>query len=385
MASVTALAPSQQPSPQYSLLSVTSAASALDLVQQLKLAVGDLFVGRVLSIDSSSGQGSLRLADGAVITFAGGANLAAGALMVGDRVSLEVSQTVPQVTLRLVSSESSMATQLADSTIQTVARAPEALVRLVNLLQTQQGGLPAAQRSQLIRAVQQSLPTLEVEPLLQGDMTAVTQLLSTSQLITESSDSIQQLRLTLAQLQTDMEQLPDSVVAGSRNANTALTTVHTTLTQLGDLLSLQTLLPSLSLTDHDGSVLAGYRLFLLDDGGWGEAIWRYGSRYQSSKSGQSQDEATEMVTVMLSLAMTDLGRVQARLSAGNGRLLVAIAAEEEQGLAALRQQIGELRGRLLAAGLPLQAIDLQHLSSTALESERRRMLGVLEEGFAIKG
>ncbi|MBF0159788.1 MAG: flagellar hook-length control protein FliK [Magnetococcales bacterium] len=375
-------------SPSYPVLSVTPAAasSVSDLVQQLKLSVGDLLVGRVLTIDSVSGQGSLRLTDGTAITFTGGNNLAAGSLAVGEMVQLEVSRTAPQITLRLAGSESALATQLAESTQQTVARAPEVLARLVTLLQTQQGGgLPAALRAQIGRILQQNLPTVPVEALWQGEITSVSQLLTHGQLLTESGDAIQQLRLAMAQLQADQEQQSAAASSGGRSgAGAALTTVQTTLSQLSDLLTLQTLLPSLSLTDQDGSVLAGYRLFLLDEGGWGEAIWRYGG--QSGSRGQgSQGGNRDTITVMLSLAMTQLGRVQARLSASNGQLWINLAAEQEQGLSALRQQVGELRDRLLAAGLPLQSLDLQRLTGAALESERRRMLGLLEEGFVTRG
>ncbi|MEO5377969.1 MAG: flagellar hook-length control protein FliK [Magnetococcus sp. DMHC-6] len=88
-----------------------------------------------------------------------------------------------------------------------------------------------------------------------------------------------------------------------------------------------------------------------------------------------------MTTLLLSLNMTRLGSVQARISFGEKRLLVGIVASENEALAALRGQIGQLRQGLLAEGLPLHALELAHMGREQMRQERQGMLG-LGAGFS---
>lgn len=144
--------------------------------------------------------------------------------------------------------------------------------------------------------------------------------------------------------------------------------------RLADLVAMQRVLPRTALPDV--AYLLGYRLFWLSEEGLGEANWRRepGRR----RDGEGEEGAT---SVMLNLNLTGLGTVQARLFLREGALSVGIAAREEGALTALRSGIGDLRTRLITAGLPLRDLDLFRLSGEQMRDQRQDALG-LATGFA---
>ncbi|MBF0144273.1 MAG: flagellar hook-length control protein FliK [Magnetococcales bacterium] len=156
-----------------------------------------------------------------------------------------------------------------------------------------------------------------------------------------------------------------------------MNSVQTSLQRLGDLMAMQELLPRVQLPD--GSQFLGYRLFGLMEGGLGEAIWQQ----RKGKKGEGGEEG-ELTTVLISLNLTRLGSVQARLGYGENQLQVGLSASEEGALAALRGRIRELRGGLLATGLPLRSLEVARMGVAEMRVERQEMMG-LASGFSAVG
>ncbi|MBF0126978.1 MAG: flagellar hook-length control protein FliK [Magnetococcales bacterium] len=326
------------------------------------LIEGKILVGRV-SQAGPDGQGIVRFPNGSGFSFSGGQGL-----RVGEQVTLEVTRLVPEVTVRLVGSESGAAAQLAQSATNTLIRAPDLLGSLLK----QAGGRGAALvagRDALSGVLQKALPNVSFEGLLKGDVSALVRLLETGTR-QEVLEAVHGLRRAADSLRFD------APVTGREDA-AELTGARVNLQRLGDLLTLQHVLPQVT-PQEDGGALLGYRLFWMHEGGLGEAIWREEreKRRQERKSGRER-----MVSVLLSLNMTRLGLVQARLSHGDGLLRVGLAARDDAALVALRGGVGALRQHLLAAGLPLHTLDLSKLGEGEMQAERMRALG-LESGFA---
>lgn len=340
-------------------------------VSPLALTQGKVLVGRISQV-GSDGQGIIRFPNGSGFSFSGGYGL-----QVGEQVSLEVTRLAPEVTLRLVASESVAAANLAQSVEQSLMRAPDLLGKLMSLAgmtTDNQGtstllgtsrlvGLMAGKES-LAGVLQKVLPNVSSEGLLKGDFLSLVRLLETGSR-QEILDAVRNLRQAAATLQFDapvVRQEESATLVVARNA----------LQQVGDLLALQSVLPQVA-RPEDGSALLGYRLFWLTEGGLGEAIWwkEEEKKRREKKSGQDA-----LLSVLLSLNMTRLGKVQARLTYGEGMLQVGIGAQEEEALVALRGSIGELRKSLLAAELPLRTLDLLKLGEGEMQAERVRALGV---------
>ncbi|MBF0295486.1 MAG: flagellar hook-length control protein FliK [Magnetococcales bacterium] len=320
------------------------------------LTEGRLLSGRI-SQASPDGQGIVRFPNGSGFAFTGGQ-----ALRVGDQVTLEVLRLVPEVTLRLLSSDSAAAASLARSASRGLLRAPDLLQ---SLLRPASGLL--AGRAPLAEVAREALPDLSLEGLLKGDVTRLARLL-------ENSDPREVMRSVARLRQAAVELEPNPARPGQVDA-AELGSVRSGLRMLGDALAMQHLLPQVA-TPEDGSVLLGYRLFWMHEGGVGEAIWREErEKERGRKSGKER-----LQSVLLSLNMTRLGMVQARLAYGEGLLRVAIAARDEAALTELRASIGDLRRALIVAELPLHSLDLAKLPETEMRAERARAMG-LGSGF----
>ncbi|MBF0160834.1 MAG: flagellar hook-length control protein FliK [Magnetococcales bacterium] len=337
-----------------------------------RLNVGDLLTGRVTQM-GHDGHGVIRFPDGSGIRFA-----QAPALRVGESVQVELLRLLPEMTFRLLDSASQTAARLATSVEQSLVRAPDLFAHLLRW-----SGVSSGNRALL----QNSLPTVSVQALLRGEITELAQLLETG--------SRQDLRATLQQLRQGMVELlleSDNRGVGQRAGGPQAEGIdaqatRNTLHRLGDLLAMQELLPRMPLSPEGGQLM-GYRLFWLMEGGMGEAIWyqqpcrrREEGEEEKEQEGQEKrpPKTGQMTTMLLSLNMTQLGAVQARVSFREGLCAVRIAAEEEESLAALRRRIGELRLSLLSAELPLQALDLARLGTGELRAQRMQALGLASQ------
>jgi hypothetical protein len=342
----------------------------------------------------------------------------------GDTVRLEVIQTAPRTLLRLLDSDSGqaarLATSIAENTTQTLVRAPALMARVMQLLNLDTGtpstapqdpldvlstGLSGTRTpgtagragvatgvataavgrtgaSLLQGLLQRHMPTVSLQSLMEGDVLPVLQN-AMQQSPQQVAEGVRQMNIAAEQV---ARLLPTGTVPGSSDpatTTTALTpdTLRSSVQQLGELLISQKLVPMLSLTDEKGFVLNGYQMFWLQDGGFGELIWRQRPDDDGSTGGQGE----QMATVLLSLHMTQLGRVQALVSFSRGRISVSVSAAEESALVELRQNIGLLRQRLLEEGLVIDAIELSRHSEQALEAGRRAIMGSLESGFSARG
>ncbi|MEO5333448.1 MAG: flagellar hook-length control protein FliK [Magnetococcus sp. YQC-5] len=337
------------------------------------LMEGKILVGRITQA-GSDGYGMVRLSNGSQFSFSGGVHL-----QVGEQVTLEVTRLLPEVTLRLVASESGVAANLAQSVEQSLRQAPDLLdkmMHLAGLTSAGKGGkdLPTllvggrmagvlGRSETLTGLLQKVLPNVSGEGILKGDLTSLVRLLETGSR-QEVVNAVNQLRQAAATLHVDTPGV-------SREDSAVLTMARNTLQQVGDLISLQHVLPQLA-SPTDGSLLLGYRFFWLTDGGLGEAIWkRERQKKQGGKAG-----ADSVISVLLSLNMTRLGQVQARLAYGDEMLQVGLAARDDEALTLLRQNIAELRQNLLAAHVPLRTLDLSKLGEMEMNAERLAALGV---------
>ncbi|MBF0610431.1 MAG: flagellar hook-length control protein FliK [Magnetococcales bacterium] len=103
-------------------------------IQALNLELGQLLTAKVTQV-AENGRGILQLADGGLLSFIKG-----GALNEGEQVRLQVVRTLPEMTLRVVSTEAGEAGRLADTTQRSVLRAPDIFSRLLRF----SGLMPAA-------------------------------------------------------------------------------------------------------------------------------------------------------------------------------------------------------------------------------------------------
>ncbi|MBF0183931.1 MAG: flagellar hook-length control protein FliK [Magnetococcales bacterium] len=340
----------------------------------LSLQVGDILLGRVTQL-SEEGRGVVRFPDGSGFTFN-----RAPTLSLGEPVQVEVTRLVPDLAFRLLASSSQSAADLAANAQQSLVRAPEVFNTLLRW----------AGRSVNNQAVlQRSLPNLSVQGLLKGDASALASLLE--------SGSQQDVRAMIQVLRESSLHLlltsPEAAKStpGMHSSHTPATdelingmALRSNLQRMEDLLAMQEILPRLP-ANSDGSQVMGYRLFWLTEGGLGEAIW-YNRRQANEKSGDEEGQeggetpaASTHTSVLLSLNMTELGAVQARLSYGDGLCRIHIAAEEEQSLSRLRSQVGELRTALLAAELPIGGLDISRLLPGELREQRMRALGLASQ------
>ncbi|MEO5345074.1 MAG: hypothetical protein H7834_01695 [Magnetococcus sp. YQC-9] len=344
---------------------------------------GQMLAGRVSQV-GADGQGIIRFPNGSGISFSGGY-----ALQVGEQVTLEVTRLAPEVNVRLVASDSGNAAQLAQNAEQSLARGPEILGRLLVLSSLARGatggagesallaggrsGVLVAGRETLAGVLQRALPNVGLGDLMKGDLAGLTQVLEAGSR-QEVANAVRLVRQAAEQLRHEPNAPAGNAtpvtreeiaaeVAGARNA----------LQRLGDLLALQHILPQVAPSPEEGVTLLGYRLFWMNDGGLGEAVWRK-ERDRRRKDGRAGESS--LLSVLLSLNMTRLGMVQARLEHGAGMVRVAIAAQEENSLVALRGEVGALRKALLAAHVPLHSLDLAMLGAGGMKVERARFLGM---------
>ncbi|HIJ84681.1 MAG TPA: flagellar hook-length control protein FliK [Magnetococcales bacterium] len=175
----------------------------------------------------------------------------------------------------------------------------------------------------------------------------------------------------------DLRPAPEAVAQG-RGGEQELSAARQTLMRVGDLLAMQDVLPRTA-PGLDGDPYLGYRLFWLDERGLGEMIWR---RHHGGNAG-GEGEDKEATSVLVTLNLTRLGTVQARLSYTQNTLQIAMGAEEEDALSALREDIRVLRQALIQAELPLRSLELSRLSRATVQEERHTILE-LGEGFSIE-
>ena len=357
-----------------------------DLVARLE--VGKIMTGRVTQM-GPDGRGVLRFPDGRGFGFSHGPSL-----KVGEPVQLQVLRLIPDIAFRLLLSPSGIATGLAESAEQSLVRAPDIFANLLNWSGSEAGRavdsktgeahearlftrnssphMPMLMTSKgltLAQVLQKTLPNISAQGLMRGEMKELVHLLENG-----SRQDVRGLIRQLRQVALDLFRV--SVPPGQerllpQEESAELSAVRNTLHRLGDLLAMQEILPRTALS-LDGGQLLGYRLFWLTEGGMGEAIWQR----ERARKKNKDDQPSVVTTVLLSLNMTSLGAVQARLAYGDGLCSVAIAAEEEESLSALRGQIGDLRHALLEAELPLRSLDLSRLRPGEMKEKRMQSLGL---------
>ena len=368
------------------LLSVAEALPSPDLTTRLE--VGKILTGRVTQM-GPDGQGVLRFPDGRGFTFSHGPSL-----KIGEPVQLQVVRLTPDIAFRLLLSPSGIAAGLAESAEQSLVRAPDIFANLLRWSGLGAGHAAAAGTEEnnearlfalnsgshtstlmtskgltLAQVLQKILPNLSAQGLMRGEMKALVNLLENG-----SRQDVRGLIGQLRQVALDLFRVSDPSGQARllpQEESAELSAVRSTLHRLGDLLAMQEILPRTALSLEGGQLL-GYRLFWLTEGGMGEAIWQR----ERARKKNKEDEPSVVTTVLLSLNMTSLGAVQARLSYGEGLCSVAIAAEEEESLSALRGQIGDLRHALLEAELPLRSLDLSRLRPGEMKEKRMESLGL---------
>ncbi|WP_130471702.1 flagellar hook-length control protein FliK [Candidatus Magnetaquicoccus inordinatus] len=343
----------------------------------LSLNVGDILLGRVTQLNED-GRGVVRFPDGSGFTFA-----RAPTLTLGEPVQVEVTRLVPDLSFRLVASSSQSAADLAANAQQSLVRAPDIFNNLLRW-----SNLSASNQSLLQRA----LPPLSVQGLLQGDLTALASLLENGSqqdvrtMIQLLRGSSQELLLARNETTSSTPTTPTASLSTTPATDELLANnlLRNNLQRLSDLLAMQEILPRLP-ANSDGSQVMGYRLFWLMEGGLGEAIWYNRRQVNEREASEGDEEASENpgssihTSVLLSLNMTELGAIQARLSYGEGVCRIHIAAENEESLSRLRSEIGTLRSALLAAELPLAALDVSRLLPGELRDQRMRALGLASQ------
>ncbi|MBF0340135.1 MAG: flagellar hook-length control protein FliK [Magnetococcales bacterium] len=342
------------------------------------LLEGVLLTGRISQL-APDGHGVIRFPNGSGFNFSGGASL-----QVGEQVTLEVTRLAPEIGVRLVASESGGAALLAQNAEQSLVRAPDLFNRLMALSGLSRGAgesnplgasrtpVLLAGRETLAATLQKVLPNLSSEELFHGDLTGLTRLLEggSRQDVAEAVRLVRQAADTLRQ---ETGSVAGQVATAAGEESAAVTGGRHALQRLGDLLAMQQILPQVAPSPEEGVALLGYRLFWLNEGGLGEVVWRE-ERKKNRKGGRPGGES--VLSVLISLNMTRLGMVQARLVLGEGMLQVGISAGEEASLSALRESVGQLRENLLAAGLPLRVLDLNMLGQGGMKAERAQFLGM---------
>lgn len=358
------------------------------------LDVGKVLTGRIVQMQSN-GQGILRFPDGRGFSFANGATLKPG-----EAVQVEVMRLSPTMTFRLLGSSSGVASNLAASAEQSLVRAPDIFSNLLNWsgLGSQRAEIPGAEGSlqgdilaalksgikadtwvtrrglTLAQVLQKSLPNISAQNLLRGDLSELVQLMEQG-----SKQNVRQLILQLRQVAADLVRQTNPSTKFNSTINQAagdnsseLMAVRNTLHRLGDLLAMQEILPRTALS-LDGGQLLGYRIFWLAEGGMGEAIWQ---RERKKRKSKDDDTDTSVTSVLLSLDMTKLGAIQARIAYAEGLCSIGISAENEDSLAALRGGLRNLRQALLKAELPLHSLELARLMPGDLKDNRMQALGL---------
>ncbi|MBF0445152.1 MAG: flagellar hook-length control protein FliK [Magnetococcales bacterium] len=326
-------------------------------------AVGQVMQGRV-SQTSGSNQGVIRFPDGSSFNYTG------ASLKAGEQVQIEVLRLAPDMVFRLATSTSDAAGRLAMNAEQSLMRGPDVFAQLLS----QTGGkassaLKMGMQSPLLMSgkgenmaaiLQRVLPNVSASGLLKGDVSGVANLLQGGR--SDIADAIRLLREAAADLRPAAGARGD--IAGELSA------ARTSLQRLGDMMAMQDILPRVA-PSSDGETFLGYRLFWLTEGGLGEAVWR---REQARQGAGNKKE--DITSVLLTLNMTNLGPVQARIAYGEKSLLISIGAEDEEALSSLRTSIGELRGQLIQAELPLRSLELSRLSGGEIKEQRLQSLGV---------
>ncbi|MBF0368375.1 MAG: flagellar hook-length control protein FliK [Magnetococcales bacterium] len=345
---------------------------------------GESFTARVSRLDNH-GQGLMRLPDGHLFSFSG-----AKGLSEGEQVRLEVVRTAPELTFRLAGTQSQAASQLAESAEQSLVRAPDVFARLIAQAGLAKGGMSGEallfslknagqpflvtdKGETLAGLLQKNLPNISGDALLRGNGASLAKLLEGGSR-QDVADAIRNLQLAAGTLRLGGEE--SAGMAGKESAAAELAATRGALQRLGDLLAMQEILPRTPAAD--GQAFPGYRLFWLTEGGLGEAIWRQSG---GKKGGRGEADNN---SILVSLNMTHLGSVQARLELGERQLMVSIAAEDEQALSALRGQVGQLRTGIQEIGLPLKALELSRLTRAGMREARQQLLGLAGSGFSAR-
>ncbi|MBF0623097.1 MAG: flagellar hook-length control protein FliK [Magnetococcales bacterium] len=350
-----------------------------------QLSMGSVLSGRVSDVNQD-GKGVFRLSDGRSFSFTGGQGLRAG-----EDIRLEVTRLAPEVTLKLVGSESQAASKMAQTLEQSLFRAPDTFGKLLTMagLESQAGkALFTSQGSGNLMSIlgkgqgitellQKALPNVSAEKLLQGNLSELVKLLESGSR-KELTDAVRLLKQAATNLKVadNMALLRSGI--SQANIPEALSEAKGALSRLGDLLTMQEILPRAT-QENDPTLTMGYRLFWLNEGGVGEAIWQ---QQNKNKRGGKEDEKT---SVLLSLNMTELGAVQARIALWDGKVMINLAAEEEGSIAALRSKISTLRHGLQEAELPLHGLELGRLKRNAMNEARQEILGkAAPSGFSME-
>nr|CRH06997.1 conserved protein of unknown function [Candidatus Magnetococcus massalia] len=345
---------------------------------QRTLHLGQQVTGRVMTINRD-GNGTMRMPGGEQVNFRGAPNM-----QPGERVNLEVVRLQPEPTFRLVTSDSMQAAKLATDSQQSLSRAPDLFAKLLESSGLQKGNSTLARNTALLinaqtaggrgvslsdgrtmgQLLQQNLPNLELSSMMKGDAASLVKLLEGG-----SQKSLQEAILNLRQ--------GAEMIRGEGRSEGDVTALRSAVMRTGDLLAMQDLLPRLPQLDPN-NVLLGYRVFWLSEGGLGEAMVR---REKERREGGEEEESTSM---LLSLNMTQLGRVQARVVYRQGYLSVDLRAENSEALEALRQDVASLREGMHNQELPLKALELAMISHAELQAERARYLALGEDGVGFK-
>lgn len=372
-----------------------------------ELVQGEVIGGRVGSVNGR-GEGVLRLADGSSFSFSGGQ-----ALKEGEQVRLEVVGLKPQITLRLLASESGAAQRLAGDVEQSLMRSPDIFSRLMDLSGLEAGGggaglplqsegalldglfsllttvrqsMPGAQHPLFVtskgesvaQVLQRVLPNLSLQSLQQGDLTGLFALLRGGR--GQIQDMLQELRLAANDLRPNNDFQPP--LGQQPVTEQDVSAARQTLLKVGDLLAMQDILPQTHASPNPtGDPYLGYRVFWLDERGLGELIWRK-QQGGGGRSGGGGEE-TQATSVLITLNLSRLGTVQARLSYATNTLQIALGAEEDHSLNALREDIRVLRQALIGAELPLRSLELSRMSRAEVQEERLAILE-LGSGFSIE-
>ncbi|MBF0416286.1 MAG: flagellar hook-length control protein FliK [Magnetococcales bacterium] len=379
------------------------------VVSGRELVQGEVIAGRVGMVNGR-GEGVLRLADGSSFSFSGGQ-----ALKEGEQVRLEVVGMKPQITLRLLASESGAAQRLAGDVEQSLMRSPDIFSRLMDMSGLGAGTAGTASPFQaegplfeglfsFLAAVRQSapgfvqhplfvtgkgesmaavlqrvLPNLSLQSLQQGDLTGLLRLMSGGR--GQIQEMLRELRLAANDLRpnTDFQPLPGQQPITDQDLSAARQLLH----RIGDLLAMQDILPQTHLSSNPaGDPYLGYRLFWLDERGLGELIWRKQQQGGGGRSGGDGEE-NQATSVLVTLNLSRLGTVQAHLSYASNTLQIALGAEEDISLNALREDIRDLRQALLGAELPLRSLELSRMTRAKVQEERLAILE-LGSGFSVE-
>ncbi|MGN7611348.1 flagellar hook-length control protein FliK [Magnetococcales bacterium HHB-1] len=366
------------------------------------LTPGRTFSARVTQVDGE-GRGTLKLPDGRALGFSGGRGLS-----VGENVRFEVvrQSSDQNIALRVISSERGVAQQMAGQLQQSVLRAPDVFAKLLPHLQQGSSSLPSSsssaaqsmraflsesqavhttektsgaqektvlsiQNRTLSQTLAKILPSVSWRSSMQGNLSQWVDVFGPRN---DFSSMAQQMREAAGALQ-QVGGLPAGLAAPDGEVQDVARAVRGALNRMADLVAAQELLPRQH-QDAGEQAIFGYRVFWLEDGGLGEAIWRR----EQKKRGMHGDDA-EGYSVLLSLQLTALGAVQSRISYMDGQMNIALAAEDEGALAALRRDLSELRAALQQneEGPLLHALDLTKLFPKAFYQERQEFLGLEEE------